>query len=218
MPTLGIQDNRNRFDRTSEGSVMLSFQTPLTAAAREIIVYGLKVASDEIVDVYEDHGAWAAAYPLSSACFTRELARGVLLELLEKLDAPELYMPTDYHWLLMYECLKEHIALFNDGPVPSVVTHLRALASDQDMTYLHLSKRSRGMAGVSLDFDEFIDVYFWDTDFLTDAGLFDNLTAEAKQHLGVSGEVFGVTHGLAPHPDELILKRWQEGGTDGTKG
>jgi len=40
---------------------MLSFQTPLTAAAREIIVYGLKVASDEIVDVYEDHGAWAAA-------------------------------------------------------------------------------------------------------------------------------------------------------------
>jgi hypothetical protein len=142
----------------------------------------------------------------------------VLLELLDKLDAPEWYVPTDYHWLLVYECLREHIALFNDGPVPSVVTRLRTLASDQDMTYLHLSKRSRGTAGVWMDFDEFIDVYFWDTDFLMDVGLLDHLTPDAKQQLRFSGEVFGVTHGLAPHPDELILKRWQEGGTDKTKG
>jgi hypothetical protein len=197
---------------------MLRFQTPLTAAAREIIVFCLEVASDEIVDLYEDHEAWAAAYPLSSACFTRDLARGVLLDLLEKLDTPEWYMPTDYHWLLVYECLKEQIALFNDGPVPSVVTRLRTLASDQDMTYLHLPKRSRGTAGVWMDFDAFIDVYFWDTDFLMDVGLLDYLTPDAKQQLRFSGEVFGVTHGLAPHPDELILKRWQEGGTDKTKG
>jgi hypothetical protein len=45
---------------------MLRFQTPLTAAARQIIVCCLEVASDEIIDVYEDHEAWAAAYPLSS--------------------------------------------------------------------------------------------------------------------------------------------------------
>ncbi len=53
---------------------MLRFPTPLTAAAREIMVYGLEVAADEIVDVYEDQEAWAAAYPLSAACFTRNLA------------------------------------------------------------------------------------------------------------------------------------------------
>jgi hypothetical protein len=159
----------------------------------------------------------AAAYPLSSACFTRELARRVLLELLEKLDAPEWYALTDYHWLLVYECLKEQIALFNDGPVPSVVTCLRTLASDHDTVYLHLPKRSRGTAGAWMDFDEFIDVYFWDTDFLTDAGVFGHLTPNTKQQLGFSGEGFGVTHELAPHPDELILKRWQEGGTDNTK-
>jgi hypothetical protein len=127
---------------------MLRFQTPLTAAAREIIVFCLEVASDEIIDLYEDHEAWAAAYPLSSACFTRELARGVLLELLEKLDAPEWYMSTDYHWLLVYECLKEQITLFNDGPVPSVVKRLRTLASDQDTPYVYLPQRSRGTAGV----------------------------------------------------------------------
>jgi hypothetical protein len=197
---------------------MLRFQTPLTAAAREIIVYCLEVAAYEIIDLYEDHEAWAAAYPLSSACFTRELARRVLLELLEKLDAPEWYVPTDYHWLLMYECLKEHMALFNDAPVPSVAKRLRTLASDQDAVYLHLPKQSRGTAGVWIDFDEFIEVYFWDTDFLTDAGVFGHLTPAAKQQLGFNGEVFGVTHGLAPHPDELILKRWEEGGNDKIKG
>jgi hypothetical protein len=197
---------------------MLRFQTPLTAAAREIIVYCLEVAADEIIDLYEDHEAWAAAYPLSSACFTRELARKVLLNLLDKLDAPELYVPMDYHWLLMYECLKEQMALFNDAPVPSVVKRLRPLTSDQDAAYLHLPKRARGTARVSIDFDEFIDVYFWDTDFLMEAEIFSGLTPEAKRQLGFSGEVFGVTHGFIPHPDELVLERWKEGKADQAEG
>jgi hypothetical protein len=197
---------------------MLRFQTPLTAAAREIVVYCLAVAADEIVDLYEDHEAWATDYPLSSACFTRELARSVLLDVLEKLNSPDWYVPTDYHWLLVYECLKEQIALFNDGPVPSVVTRLRTLASAQDPVYVHLPKRSRGTAGVWIDFDEFIDVYFWDTDFLTNAEMFSHLTPEDKRQLGFSGEACGVTHRLAPHPDELVLKRSEEGGIDEAKG
>jgi hypothetical protein len=196
---------------------MLRLQTPLTPAAREILVYGLAVAGDEIIDVYEDHEAWAAVYPLSSACLTQELARTMLLDLLDKLDAPEWYMPTEYHWLLVYECLKEQIALFNDAPVPSIVTRLRTLVGDEDTAYLHLPKRPRGTAGAWIDFDEFIDVYFWDTDFLTDVGLLDQLSPEGKQQLGLSEEVFGVTQALAPHPDELILKRWQGDGTDETK-
>jgi hypothetical protein len=46
----------------------------------------------------------------------------------------------------------------------------------------------------------------------------DHLAPEAKQQLGLSGEVFGVTHALAPHSDELILKPWQEGGTGEARG
>jgi hypothetical protein len=192
---------------------MLRFQDPLTPAAREILIYCLEVAADEMVDLYEDDEAWAVAYPLSSACFGRELARRVLLDVLDKLDAPEWYVPTDYHWLLLYECLKEHMALFNDAPVPSVVQRLRTLASELDMAYLHLPQRSSGTAGLWVGFDEFIDVYFWDTDFLTDAGMFADLSPEAKSQLGFNREAFGVTHRLTPHPDELILKRWQEGGS-----
>jgi hypothetical protein len=203
---------------TSEGSAMLRFQTPLSAAAREIVVYCLRVAADEIVDLYEDHEAWAAAYPLASACFTQELARSTLLDVLDKLDVPEEYVPTNYHWLLIYECLKEQLALFNDAPVPSVMTRLRTLARDQDTAYLHFPTRSNGTVGVWMDFDEFVDVYFWDTDFLTDVGLSDHLAPDAKQQLGRSEEVFGVTHGFAPHPDELIFKRWPGDGTgEGTR-
>jgi hypothetical protein len=56
------------------------------------------------------------------------------------------------------------------------------------------------------------------TEFLTDAEMFPDLTPEGKQQLGFNGEVFGVTHGLAPHPDELVLKRWQEGKIDEAEG
>jgi hypothetical protein len=197
---------------------MLCFQSPLTAAAREILVSCLHVAADEIVELCEDDEAWAAAYPLASTCFTPELARRVLLELLDTLDAPEIYAPTDYHWLLVYDCLKEQVALFNEAPAPSVVTRLRALAGDQDAAYLHLPTRARGMANVWIDFDEFIDAYFWDTDFLLDAGVFGQLTPDAKSSLGLSREAFGVMEGLPPHPEELVLKQWHEGGSGTTEG
>ena len=74
------------------------------------------------------------------------------------------------------------------------------------------------MAGVWVDFDEYIDTYFWDTDFLLDAGVFGQLTPDAKSSLGLSREAFGVTQGLPPHPEELVLKQWQEGMTDTTRG
>jgi hypothetical protein len=41
---------------------MLRFQDPLTPAAREILVYCLAAAADEILDLYEDDEAWATAW------------------------------------------------------------------------------------------------------------------------------------------------------------
>jgi hypothetical protein len=190
---------------------MLRFPTPLSAVAREIIVYCLEVSTDEIVDLYEEYETWAALYPLSSTCFIPDQAYKTLLDLLEKLDAPEQYVPTDYHWLLMYESLQAQITVFNDEPVPSVVKRLRTLANDQDTSYLRLPSRSTRTGGVAIDVGQFIDMYFWDTDFLMDAQMFSDLTPEAKQQLGFNEEVFGVTQGFALHPDELVLKRWQAG-------
>ena len=106
----------------------------------------------------------------SAACFTPELASETLLDLVVKLQLPEAYVPTEYHWLLMYECLQALIEVLNDAPLPSLVTQLTTLATAQDALYLSLPTRSEGVAGFHIDFDALVDTYFWDTDFLPRCG------------------------------------------------
>ena len=153
--------------------------------------------------------AWRV-YPLSAKCFTPELARETLLDLVGKLRLPEAYVPTEYHWLLMYECLKVQIEVLNDEPLPSLVAQLTTLATAHDALYLSLPTRGKGGEGFHIDFDALVDTYFWDTDFLLDAESFAQLDADAKTRLGFSPSVFGVVQGLSPHPDELVLRRSEE--------
>ena len=190
---------------------MLRFPCPLTAAAMEIFVSCLELSSDEVI-IFDPPDAWRDAYPLCATCFTRELARETLLDLLAKLRLPEEYAPTEYHWLLMYECLQVQIEVLNDMPLPLLVEQLKTLATVQDAVYLSLPTRATGVAGFHMDFDALIDAYFWDTDFLMDAELFSRLGPDAKASLGFSASVFGVVQGLSPHPDELVLRRSEEFG------
>jgi hypothetical protein len=188
---------------------MLRFPCPLTAAATEIFVSCLEIFADLMLDI-DPPDAWRDAYPLSAACFTPELARETLLDLGAKLQLPEEYVPTEYHWLLMYECLRSLIEVLNDDSLPSIVAQLTTLATAQDALYLSLSIRGKGGARLHIDFEALVDTYFWDTDFLIDAEQFFQLSADAKTRLGFSPSVFGVVQGLAPHPDELVLRRSEE--------
>jgi hypothetical protein len=190
---------------------MLRFAAPLTPAATAIVISCLEIAADVVVDL-DSADEWREAYPLSATCFTPELARTTLLDLVDKLRLPEEYVPTDYHWLLMYECLKALLEVLNDDPLPPLVELLTTLATAQDALYLTLPARSQGVAGFSIDFDALVDMYFWDTDFLLDAESFTQLGPDAKAELGFSPSTFGVTQGLAPHPDELVLRRSEEVG------
>jgi hypothetical protein len=124
---------------------------------------------------------WAMAYPLSAKCFTRQRACEVLLDLLDKLQLPQEYVPTTYHWLLMYECLHLHIECLNDDPWPDFVDGLKASRVAQDAAYLDFPLDSQGRTGVSIDFESFIDVYFWDTDFLLDPSIFYQLGVPSRQ-------------------------------------
>jgi hypothetical protein len=188
---------------------MLRFPSPLTAAATELVIACLEIAADMAVD-FDPPEAWRVVYPLSAECFTSELARATLLDLIGKLRLPEAYVPTEYHWLLMYECLKVQIEVLNDLPLPALVAQLTTLATAHDALYLSLPTRAQGVEGFYIDCDALIDTYFWDTDFLLDAESFARLNAEAKTMLGFSPSVFGVTQGLAPHPEELVLRRAEE--------
>jgi hypothetical protein len=188
---------------------MLRFASPLTPAATAIFVMCLDLAADEVLDVDRPE-AWREAYPLSATCFTPELARATLVDLVEKLRLPEEYVPTDYHWLLTYECLQGQIERLNEDPLSPLVNLLTALATAQDALYLTLPTRSKNDASFHIDFDALVDMYFWDTDFLLDAEQFARLEPEAKANLGFSPSVFGVIQGLAPHPDEMVLRRAEE--------
>jgi hypothetical protein len=188
---------------------MLRFASPLTPAATAIFVMCLDLAADEVLNG-DLPDAWREAYPRSATCFTPELAQATLADLVDKLRLPEEYVPTDYHWLLLYECLQGQIEALNEDPLPPLVNLLTALATAQDTLYLTLPTRSKGGEGFSIDFDALVDMYFWDTDFLLDAEQFARLDPDAKANLGVSPSVFGVVQGLAPHPDELVLRRAEE--------
>jgi hypothetical protein len=189
---------------------MLRFSAPLTPAATAIVVACLEIASDEIGELCDSHDEWREAYPLAATCFTPALARATLEDVVAKLRLPEEYVPTDYHWLLLYECLQHQIEVLNDMPPPALVEALRSLATTQDALYLSLPTNAQETAGFSLDFDALADAYFWDTDFLLDAESFTQLSPDQKASLGFSPSTFGVIQGLTPHPDELVLRRAEE--------
>jgi len=173
--------------------------------------YSHFIAADVVIDL-DRPDEWREAYPLAATCFTPALARATLLDLVAKLRLPEEYVPTEYHWLLMYECLKTLIEVLNDDPLPSLVARLTTLATAHDALYLSFPTRAKDIAGFHIDFDALVDMYFWDTDFLLDAEHFAQLGPDAKAILGFSPGVFGVTQGLSPHPDELVLRRSVECG------
>jgi hypothetical protein len=191
---------------------MRRWPAPLTAAAPEIVLSCLEIAADRAV-AFDPLEAWRAVYPRSAACFTPALARATLCDLFGKLRLPEAYGPTAYHWLLLYESLKVQIEALNAMPLPALVAQLTTWATAHDARALSLPTRAQGVEGFHSDVDALIDTYFWDTDCLMDAESFARLSAEAKTNLGLSPSIFGVTQGLAPHPEELVLQRAEESPT-----
>ena len=196
---------------------MLYVPCALTPAATEICLYCLEIAADLACADTPDE-VWAMAYPRVAQCFPRQQARVVLLDLCDKLRQPQTYVPTTYHWLLMYECLSFHIECLNDAPGSQVIAALQTSQVAQDAAYLAFPRDRHGREGVSIDFEAFVDTYFWDTDFLLDASTYEQLEAPVKQQLGFRADLFGVVSGLLPHPAELVLKTVEEVEATGPEG
>jgi hypothetical protein len=188
---------------------MLHFPEPLTPAATALFQYCLEIAADLVrLDPSED--TWVMGYPRSATCLTRDQACEVLRDLLDTLHRPQTYVPTTYHWLVIYECLHFYIEVLNDDPAPDLVEELKASARARDASYLAFPRDAQGSEGFSIDFESFIEAYFWDTDFLLDPSTFSQLGAPARQQFGYPADLFGVLMGLIPHPAELVLKRVDE--------
>jgi hypothetical protein len=184
---------------------MLRFAILLTPAAKYLVAYSLGLAEDEWLEVYANPDDWAESCPRVADCFSVELACAVIKDLRDKLERPELYQLTDYHWLLLYEILAQGLIPLNDLQIPKENRMLAMLAGAED-DYHKIRRRRRQPLHVAIDFDWFIDKFFWDTDFLESPEVYEGFSPGAKASLGMDPETFGVIQGMPPHPDELCLE------------
>jgi len=175
---------------------MLRFAQPPDAVFLAILHAALEDLQETLTDLEAED--WPALYPLAARCFSADLARTTLAELLTASRAPEIYQLTDFHWLLLYDCLRAYCAIHSD------------YAQEVATKSLPVGPYQIG----PIDFDAVMDQYFWDTDFLLDGPTLASLSPEGRKTMGVADEVFGIAQGLPPHPDELTLTAWAEPGWD----
>ncbi len=55
-----------------------------------------------------------------------------------------------------------------------------------------------------------VTMYFWDTDFLFDQEIMNNLSVDQKDGMSISPDVFSIANNLKPHADELIISETDE--------
>ncbi len=159
-----------------------------TAILHDALEDLLQTLTDPDTDPAEAEELWKAQYPTAARCFPLPLAVYTLDRLLAaSKDATTVYRITDYHWLLLYDCLKIYSAIHNDD------------AAEAEEKVFPVGPYAIG----EIEFNALVDLYFWDVDFLLDADTGAGLGPEGRQQLGVSVEAFGISQQLVPHLDEL---------------
>jgi hypothetical protein len=170
---------------------MLRLECPPDPVFTAILHAALEETRDWITNVLEDAGDewWSAQYPLIAARFTPQLTLEVIDRLLVASRDTTVYELTEYHWLLLYESLKVFCNIHNDN------------ARDHPDDVFPVGPYRIGQ----IDFDELLDTYFEDLDILTEPEVLERLGPEGRREMHMRDEIFGVAHGLPPHPDEVRL-------------
>jgi hypothetical protein len=134
------------------------------------------------------HIEYRDEFPRLARYFAGRQAVALLKTLLKaSQDDGTLYQLTDYHWLLLYESLRVYAEIEND--------HARISGMPIRCGPYRIGR---------LDFEEIVDYYFWDTDFMIPA--LATMPEDARRQMGVSPETWGLACGLTPHPDELEIE------------
>ncbi len=174
---------------------MLRFADTPDERALAILHAALTDALEELGGFNDDpegyHEFFTTSYPESAKCFTPALAEKTLKDLLRASQESALYQLTDYHWLLLYELLLIFTNVFNDDP--------EGVVGGKELVTKYGVK--------NIDFHDFLDCYFWDTDFLADPDGMINMGHESRQSMGLNQEAYAVIQRWAPHPEELALTK-----------
>jgi hypothetical protein len=99
------------------------------------------------------------------------------------LDETVLYYLTDYHWLVVHDALLSLCVGHNNTPAE----------------FPRVGPYRIG----ALDFNQIVDKYFWDVDFLIPEIV--DLTSKQRESAGISPEAWAIAAHLKPHRDELRL-------------
>jgi hypothetical protein len=172
---------------------MLRFASPPDEAFSAIVDASLELYRDmlggEIAREGDAEDAFRAFSPHIREMFTAEEFTEQLCGLLDAHRASPLYMPTDYHFLILYEVLENWISYHND------------------MLEEEKAKNIDGTVCLGrIDFNWIVDHYFWDEDFLMNPRDRNRMSRDMKERMDFSEESFGVVNRLKPHGKELELK------------
>jgi hypothetical protein len=175
---------------------MLRWQFQPDEAFVAILESSLRICIDQLGAYLSDHLAGTTAEVEFAwldgtriwELFDPDQLLGELQKLLTANQSTKLYMPNDYHFLILHEVLELQISSHND----------RVSASGQPLAFGSV------LLG-QVDFD-FVRDFFWDEDFLLDSEVMASLSEENKAALGFNQETFALVQGLKPHPQELELQ------------
>lgn len=179
---------------------MLRFAIKPDAVFQAILRDGLNYAIDFISDMRSDSGPdgdlsredFTDSFPAAGKVFPPRSAVETLRNLLRCLDRPEIYYLNDYHYLLLFDVLNFLSQIHNDGVSMARNKRERKEVSFVDPFFIE-----------KIDFDEIVELYFFDIDFLTSPEVMLNIPAWFKQTY--NPEAFALSQGLLPHPEELAL-------------
>jgi hypothetical protein len=177
---------------------ILRFETPPDKIFTAILEESIKLMIDRIKEIKsaKEDAKNELEYLLPSAgkVYGPATALKTLKRILACHKRPGLYRLNDYHYLLLYDTLQYFCEIHND-----MVKEARSMFEKKRMS------RVGAFCIERINFDDLIDIYFYDTDFLMDGDTLMTLGLERRKELGLNDETFGISQGLAPHPDELKI-------------
>ena len=181
---------------------MLRFQSHPDKVFTAILKESIELMIDEVhnaeyfTNSKEEVSEYLKPYlPNASKVFNPKTALNTLKEMLVCLGKPQLYQLNDYHYLLLYDTLSNLCDLHNDA--------VRECETKEDRKQL---SQIGDYFIEELLFDELVDLYFYDTDFLIDPEAMMELGHKGREQMAFNEETYAISQGLAPHPEELELK------------
>jgi len=131
-------------------------------------------------------------FPCSFTNYSKDSFINTVKKLIKCNKSNKKWFLNDYNYVLIYDCLNLYCDLTK-----------QLYGKDEPIFEIN------GYKIYKIDFNNLIDYYFWDTDFLEDVDVYLSQSDEHKKTYGE--EAFGVISGMKAHKDELLIKIDEKG-------